>query len=229
MKLANRFFVAVGVILALTTSAVRADTLNLPVRPPITFNDRIDIKYAIESTVVGDLGKLTANGRSVSVTGGSAPLPGTFSLTAYFNRTTGVIIQDHVNNLFDPTLDVRDSTNTVMYFSRHLNRFASDLGVSLPTFDFEFFNEGGTMPALNPQPFIGVTLRSGSSYTGTLNFISALPAGSTVFNNNLVGGLETGTANVFMTPTPTAVGGGFMLLGCLVIGAQMRRRSSEIE
>jgi hypothetical protein len=230
MKMANRILVAMTVVVACAASSLRADTLNMPVFPPITFNDQVDMRYTIENTVAGVLGKFSATGRSVSVTGGgSPPLPGTFTLTAYFDRTTGQIIKDHANNAIDPTLDVRDGSNAIMYFSRHINRFAYDLSVSQPTFDFEFFNEGGTMPAINPLDFIGVTLRNASTFSGTKSFISGAAVNTIVFNNNQVFGLEVGTANVFMTPTPTAMGGGFMLLGSLAFGAFVRRRTNEIE
>jgi hypothetical protein len=234
MKLANRFIVAMSAILALVAGELRADTLNMPIFPPITFSDQVDMRYTIENTVVGVLGKFSATGRTVSVTGGgSPPLPGganSFTLTAFFNPATGVIIMDHANSAIDPTLDLRDGSNAQMYFSRRINRFAYDLSVSQPTFDFEFFNQGGTMPAINPKEFIGATLRNSSTFSGTKSFVSAAGVGTVVFNNNQVLGLEVGTANVFMTPTPSAVGGGGMLLACLAFGAQMRRcRSREIE
>ena len=230
MKAMNRItIVALTTLLVVSTPAARGDTLGLKEFAPITFNDRVDMKYTIESTVVGTLGKFTAAGRSVSVDGVALVPKGTFLLTAYFNPVTGQIIKDHANNTLDPLLDVKDGSANQLYFSRHINRFAYDLSVALPTFDFEFFNEGGSLPALNPLDFIGATLRNATSFTGTKSFISAAPVGTVVFNNNTVMGIEAGTANVFMTPTPTAMGGGLMLLGCIFVGAKLRRQSNSAE
>lgn len=214
---------------AMLSTAVRADTLNMPVNPPIAFVEQVDMKYKIEASVLGNIGKFTANGVVTQLTGVNnitTPFNGTFSLTAYFNPTTGTIIKDHVNDLFDPTLDVKDSSAVAMYSSRHINRFAYDLGVMYPTFDFEFFNEGGSQTVLNPMEYIGVTLRNTTTFSGTKSFISLAAPGTTVFDNNTLLGIERGTANVFMTPTPSAIGGGAMLLGCILLRGTMRRRQA---
>jgi hypothetical protein len=226
----SKFMVAAALLVALTAVAVRADTLNLPVTKPITFSDQVDMKYVIQSAT---LGKFVATGRVVSTDGvalSPAPVVGSFSLSAYFDRTTGIIIKDDPANTFDPTLDVKNAGGTSLYLSHSINRFAFDLGASLPTFDFEFFNQGGSLAALYPGKFIGATLRNANTFTGTKSFlnITAGATGTVLFDNLTNGlGLETGTANVFMTPTPTAVGGGAMLLCCLFIGETVRRRSSR--
>jgi hypothetical protein len=229
MKSSNRMFIVIAaLLLTLAVAAARADTLNLPVIKPVTFSDQVDMRYVIENAT---LGKFTATGRVVSTDGvalSPAPVVGSFSLTAYFDRATGLIVKDDLANTFDPTLNVKNAGGTSLYLSHTINRFAYDLGVTLPTFDFEFFNEGGSLAGLSNAKYIGATLRNANSFTGTKSFISAASIGTVVFDNNKNGlGLETGTANVFMTPTPTAVGGGAMLLCCLFIGEKIRRRSSS--
>jgi hypothetical protein len=229
----NRFSVAVVTALLIVSAAsVRADTLNMPMFAPVTFNNKIDMKYTIENTGAGGiLGKFTAIGRAVSVDGVAlAPAPGngTFQLTAYFDRVTGEIIKDHATiNTLDPLLEVKDASATTLYFSRHIRRFAYDLGTTYPTFDFEFFNEGGALTLLNPLDYIGATLRNVTTFSGTKSFVSNAAVGTVVFNNNLLGPIEGGTANVFMTPTPTALGGGAMLLCCIFLGGKLRRAADR--
>jgi hypothetical protein len=231
MARTNRItLVLLTVWIAVSAASARAEMLNMPIFPPIGYAVQVDMKYTIFSAT---LGKFTASGNLQSikgVNGITVPTPGSFLLTAFFNRSTGQIILDDVNPAFDPLLDVKDSGANQLFLGHRLNRFAADLTVLSPAFDFEFFNDpgSGSQPLLNPKEFIGVNLRNVTSFAGTKSFIDTTNAVNfVVFNNNLMSGMEAGTANVFMTPTPTAIAGGAFLLCCIFFAEKHRRHSSS--
>src|SRR5688572_261542 len=158
----KRIHLSVVAALAVLSGSARGDTLLMPMFSPITLSDRVDMKYTIEADALSNpIGKFTATGRAVSVNGTTMTPKGTLLIHAYFNPTTGEIYKDHSNDAYDPLLEVKNGSAVLLYTSTLLHQFASDLSVTYPTFDFEFFNEGGLLAGARPIPYIGATLRNG--------------------------------------------------------------------
>jgi hypothetical protein len=206
-----------------------ADTLNLQQFSPITFCDLVDMKYRIVSDGSGGkIGMFTATGTAEKIDGVQMRPTGTLSLTAYFSPMTGTLIETDPSHTFDPNLSVKNGSGTELYGSSRIYEFAYNLTTSLPTFDFLWRKDRGTLALASSLPFIGVTLRNTTSFTwsgSTKSFaVPTASIGTMVFDNKLnVAGLEGGTANVFMTPAPRASAGAMLLLAGLATALAAKR------
>ena len=206
-----------------------ASTLPLPVLPPDVYVTQIQVSYSVAAPgrglllAQGKLSKLYATDLTKSTA-----IMGSFMLKTYFDTTTGNDIASGADPLYHPLLELKDSSNTDLFYSTQIDEFAFNMNKTSPaTFDFLWRKDGGTLAMGSNLPFIGVYLRTNTSLTSSMtNFKTSAPMGTMVFQNKQTLGLWGGDADVFMTPTPMSSTAGTVLLGIIAATSLIARRHS---